>query len=408
MRKHRLVITGLALLVSLPLLAREPASVLGFTYYIVNTTDDSSDGSCDSTHCTLREAITSANSDGGNSIIIFDIPVGAGYNPSTGVWTIQLTSALPALTENGTGIHGSTQTDNRGDTNPYGPEIAVNGASSYDCFFLWSANNTIEGLAINQCVYGIQIISDLAHHNNIRGNYIGLDAQGSAASGNTQDGIYIGYASDNTVGGETADDRNIISGNGWDSICIYGAPADRNVISRNYIGTDSSGRLDVGNGGCGVGIGGGAQDNQVGPDNIIAFNDAHGVSISGSETIHNTVTRNSIHSNLWGGITLHDGGNGGILPPVITMASCTSASGTAPAGYLVRLFSDYENEGRQYHWWDVADGGGAWTVTLPSGMFIYPNLTATATDTAGNTSQFSLEVPSGCQYLWMPLGLKHY
>jgi CSLREA domain-containing protein len=408
MRKHRAVTIGLALLVSLPLLAREPASVLGFTYYTVNSTTDPGDGNCDVTQCTLREAITAANSDGGNSIIVFNIPIGTGYNPSTGVWTIQLASALPKLAENGTGIHGSTQTDNQGDTNPHGPEIAVNGASSYDCFILWSANNTVEGLAINECMYGIQIISALAHHNNIRGNYIGLDAQGSTASGNTQDGVYIGYASDNTVGGDTPDDRNIISGNGWDAVDIYGAPADRNVISGNYIGTDSSGRLDVGNGGSGVGIAGGAQDNQVGPDNIIAFNDAHGVSISGSETIHNTVTQNSIHSNLWQGITLSDGGNGGILPPVITTASCNSASGTAPAGYGIRLFSDREDEGRQYHWWDVADGSGAWSVTLPSGLFTYPNLTATATDTAGNTSEFSPEVPNGCQYLWMPLGLKGY
>ena len=94
------------------------------------------------------------------------------------------------------------------------------------------------------------------------------------------------------------------------------------------------------------------------------------------------------------------------MPPQITTPSCTSASGTAPAGYGILLFSDYEDEGRQFHGWDVADKAGTWSVTLPSGMFSYPNLTATATDTSGNTSEFSAPVRNGCEFIFLPLTMK--
>jgi hypothetical protein len=408
MRRHVYLLSTLALLVSLLFLAREPASVLGFTVYIVNSTADPGVCWCDATECTLSEAITAANVDGGMSSIVFNIPTSdGGYNSSTGVWTIQLTSALPELTDDWTAIMGSTQADNHGDTNGYGPEIAVNGASTYNCFVLGSAHNTIEGLAVNECRNGIQIVGSGAHHNNISGNYIGLDAHGSVASGNTESGIYIGNASDNTIGGDTANARNIISGNAWRGVDIYGAGADRNLVKNNYIGTDASGRVDVGNAWNGVQIDGGAQDNKIGPDNIIAYNGG-AVLISGSGTISNTITQNSIHSSLWGGITLSGEANDKMLPPQITAASCTSAIGTAPEGYWIELFSDYEDEGRQFHGSEQAIEGNVWMVSLPSGMFSYPNLTATATDGSGNTSEFSDWEPSGCLFSYLPLTMKGY
>jgi hypothetical protein len=411
MRKHPYLLGCLVLLLSLLLLAREPASVLGVTYYIVNSGADPGDiPLCTEAECTLREAITAADSDAGSSNIAFDIPASdPGYNSSTGVWTIYLAGDLPTFTDDGTAIMGSTQTDNQGDTNPYGPEIAVNGASAYECFLVGSANNTLEGLAINQCTYGIRINGILpgVHHNNIVGNYIGLDAQGIAASGNTMDGIYIHNSGDNTVGGDTGDARNIISGNLMKGVVIHGDGADRNLIKGNYIGTDASGRGDVGNADYGVGISGGAQDNQIGPDNIIAYN-LHGVLIGQSETIYNTVTQNSIHSNVGMGIWLSLGGNGGILPPEITMASCSSAIGAAPEGHTIELFSDYDGEGRQFHGSAQATKWNLWMVSLPSGLFSYPNLTATATDTAGNTSEFSDPFPNGCLFRYLPLTMKGY
>ena len=65
------------------------------TLFIVTTTADHNDFSCDS-DCTLREAIQAANNTAGDSVIIFDIPTtDSGY--SNGVWTITLAAALPPL-----------------------------------------------------------------------------------------------------------------------------------------------------------------------------------------------------------------------------------------------------------------------------------------------------------------------
>ncbi|MGB3905223.1 MAG: CSLREA domain-containing protein [Anaerolineae bacterium] len=409
MRKYGLVVTGLALILCIvtPL-----GSVTGAAFaYTVNTTDDDVDvGGCQQAptgDCTLREAITDANGDGDVSNIAFNIPTSSGYNPSTGVWTIQLGTALPALTEDATAIMGSTQTGNQGDTNPYGPEIAVNGASAYDCFRLTSASNTVERLAINQCTSGILIVGSAAHDNNVCGNYIGLDAQGTAASGNTQFGIYIGYASDNTIGGSTTNDRNIISANGQEGVDIYGSGADRNLISGNYIGTDASGLVDVGNLSSGVNIGGGAQENEIGPNNIIAYNDAHGVSIGGSATKYNTVTQNSIHSNLWGGILLSGGANDPILAAYDVGAICDGGGASSGANLQWEAFSDFDGEGRFFESTGGTDTGSF--AFWPAGdLFHYPNVTLTVTDASGNTSEFSDPVPSGCLFGYLPLSMKGY
>ena len=411
MRKCVLITTGLVLLLCLvapPTSAvREPNRSLQGPDYVVNSTADPGDGTCDTPECTLREAITAANLDADISNIAFNIPASdGGYNSSTGVWTIYLTSALPPLLQDGTGVMGSTQTGNRGDKNPYGPEIAVNGASSYDCFRLWSAYNTIEGLAIIQCTIGVILGGG---YNTIIANYIGLNAQGTAASGNTQSGILI-TSSDNTIGGGTADARNVVSGNDWTGVRVYGAGAGCNVISGNYIGTDSSGRVDVGNLGDGVTISDGAQENQIGPDNIIAYNaykGGAGVRISGSATISNTITQNSIHSNLGKGIWLQDLANGNLAAPYDVVGLCLG--GGAYSGPLLQweAFSDFDGQGRFFE----STGGtdtGSFSFSPAGDLFRYPYVTLTVTDEGGNTSEFSDPESSGCLFGYLPLCMKAY
>ena len=50
--------------------------------------------------------------------------------------------------------------------------------------------------------------------NLIAGNYIGTDATGKLALGNASDGVQLTGASSNTVGGTTIGAGNLISGNG--------------------------------------------------------------------------------------------------------------------------------------------------------------------------------------------------
>ena len=62
----------------------------GVASYVVNTTDDVDDGTCDFAHCSLREALELAAYEQGPHVITFEIPtLDPGYDSVTGVWTIQ-------------------------------------------------------------------------------------------------------------------------------------------------------------------------------------------------------------------------------------------------------------------------------------------------------------------------------
>ena len=82
--------------------------------------------------------------------------------------------------------------------------------------------------------------------NLVEGNLLGLSAAGVALPGAIHQGVFINLASGNTIGGTTAAARNVISGN-LTGIEIDGGSA--NVVLGNYIGTDTTGNLAIGNAG---------------------------------------------------------------------------------------------------------------------------------------------------------------
>jgi hypothetical protein len=57
---------------------------------------------------------------------------------------------------------------------------------------------------------------------------------------------------DNTVGGTTANDRNVISGNGQDGVSFAGVGAAHNTVASNFIGTNAAGTTAIANHGAGV------------------------------------------------------------------------------------------------------------------------------------------------------------
>ena len=84
--------------------------------------------------------------------------------------------------------------------------------------------------------------------NVVAGNLIGTDITGTAALGNGLNGVGIDTgASDNIIGGTTASARNIISANGNSGVQIIGA--NDNLVEGNYIGTDMTGTVGLGNNG---------------------------------------------------------------------------------------------------------------------------------------------------------------
>ena len=134
----------------------------------------------------------------------------------------------------------------------------------------------------------------------IRGNRIGTSEDGTVDLGNTSHGIQIVNSSGSIVGGTTAGQRNIISGNDGSGVFIVGdinTPASNNLVIGNYIGVDVSGNTELNNNGSGVAI----QDRNntvggttVGARNVISGNSVNGVTISTTLATGNTVAGNYI------------------------------------------------------------------------------------------------------------------
>ena len=92
---------------------------------------------------------------------------------------------------------------------------------------------------------GVSVDAGSPGENVIEGNYIGVSASGTVVLRNFANGIFLDAPRD-TIGGLVPGSRNIISGNVLPGIFV-GISASSTVIQGNYIGTDSSGTLDFGN-----------------------------------------------------------------------------------------------------------------------------------------------------------------
>ena len=57
----------------------------------------------------------------------------------------------------------------------------------------------------------------------------------------------VDSASNNTIGGTAAGARNVISGNGSDGVVFIDGSATGNLVAGNYIGTDVTGTMALGN-----------------------------------------------------------------------------------------------------------------------------------------------------------------
>jgi len=249
-----------------------------------------------------------------------------------------------------------------------------------------AGRNIISG---NRCA-GVWLGFPETTANTVTGNYIGTDLKGTAALSNGGEGAVVinQDAQDNLIGGDTAGQGNLISGNERDGISISGSGTKNNAVSGNYIGTDAGGTKPLGNRGNGVSIFSGAGSNAIGPGNLIAFN-ANGVRVMGEGATGNLITQNSIYDNLELGIQITSGGNLELPAPAITFLSTRLIRGTAPPDTRVEIFFDKQDEGSTFEGSTITDLGGDFVYRLPAGRFPDLNLTATATDPQGNTSNFS-------------------
>src|SRR5262249_44378504 len=152
----------------------------------------------------------------------------------------------------------------------------------------------------------------------------GTDAMGTVALGNSDDGVDIISSSGNTIGGIVAGTANVISGNGlYRTSGVELDSSSDNLVEGNFIGTDATGTISLGNIGDGVEIdtvspladtnGGPSTDNTIGgasaiAGNLITDNDGPGVAVTG-DAVGNQITANRIFGNQNQAIDL---GNDGV------------------------------------------------------------------------------------------------
>jgi hypothetical protein len=483
--------------VGLILLGGSPLSAATF---MVTTTADSGPGS-------LRDAITLANATPGPDLIHFSIP-------GAGVQTIVPLSPLPPLTDpSGVWIDGFTQPG----AGPGGAPpatatllIELQGilAGACDGITIQSDNNQVQGLVINQFAWdGIHIEGGVANpsadFNLVQANFVGTDPSGTVDLGNgtntaaLRSGIHVGNTAFGSAMNNTID-ANLVSGNWAEGIRIAGpiqpGAVGTNFVTSNFVGTDRSGALDLGNDHQGVALTEGTTANQIlfnvvsgndydgiglqglnnvpfpqppiqtsnnliaqnivgldasatsplpnamhgitlgtyGPsvwgcadantidENVIAYNGGDGIAVVEDfvDTVNadgNRITRNAVWSNMGLGIDLGDdgvtpddpgdldtGANQELNYPVLTSALYTPAKtlirGTlqidvSPSLALVEIFKARvdptgHGEGEVYLGSSVPAPDGSWSFTTTQ-LLPGDRVTTTATDSSGNTSEFS-------------------
>jgi len=92
---------------------------------------------------------------------------------------------------------------------------------------------------------GIAIYINGASNVVVEGNYVGLDATGTIDAGGTSPGVMVDGALGARIGGSTAAQRNVIGGVG-NGVLVQGT-CNGLVVQGNYIGTNAAGTAAVGN-----------------------------------------------------------------------------------------------------------------------------------------------------------------
>jgi len=289
--------------------------------------------------------------------------------------------------------------------------------------------------------YGMSLTGGPSANNSFQGNRIGTNAAGTAAIPNTLGGVFVSDGiNQSTFEGNVVSGNDQ---SGFDIAGGISTPPTDNSLTDNMIGVGGDGTTAIPNGDQGIELRTGATQNTIGgtspgDGNVIAHNGGdddgqdEGIVMTGNDTVANPILRNSIHSNGVDvfdigidlgadGVTLNDdlaqdadvGPNGLQNFPVLTEAlsgNSTTVSGTldseASTQFRVEFFSSPaadpsgHGEGETYlgatNVITDVDGGASFTASVPGTAPVGDAVTATATGVAAgaltDTSEFSQSV----------------
>lgn len=183
-----------------------------------------------------------------------------------------------------------------GGTTP-GAAVVISGNNANGIWFLAAGGDTVEG------------------------DLIGTDPTGTTRIPNGGNGVaLVAGSSSNTIGGTTAADRNVISGNSGSGVVLSDSGTQYNVVQNDFIGTNATGRFAISNGGDGVLVENGASINALSYD-VISGNGVDNVLFTGATTSYNYVIDSKIGLNAAGtgavsnfgdqvGVQITNGANG--------------------------------------------------------------------------------------------------
>ncbi len=323
----------------------------------------------------------------------------------------------------GTDITGTVAMGNGG-TGVFADDSTLIGGTTPEARNVISANATSFGSG------NVSIGDAFGANVTVQGNYIGTDVTGTRALGSPLIGINVSRNGNHLIGGTVAGAGNVISGHsiGIDLGDVTANPIQGTTVQGNLIGLNAAGTGAIPNTTRGIIVDSSSNiigGTEAGAANKIAFNNGPGILINSGTS--NSIRGNSIFSNAGLGIDLgppvFPQTENGVTPndpndldtgantlqnfPVLTSVT-TGGGNTTIQGSLnstpnqtfqIDFYSsaalDPSGNGEGALFFNTtsvntdANGNASINVTFPMSLAAGRIITATATNSAGNTSEFS-------------------
>ncbi len=252
-----------------------------------------------------------------------------------------------------------------------------------------STENNVHGnTLLNNTSFGLQL--RLGSNNNLISN--------NNSTQNASYGFYVRSDANTLSGNQATANRNV----GINLKSENATPLQNNIIVSNTVSSNTGSGIDIrgasntevrqnrveANSVHGIYLTDGAVGTVV-IGNIINTNTENGIRVNTLLSYQNRWSANAIYNNPLGGINISAGANNSIPRPKIRAIEGRFVMGNANTpNATVEIFTDDSAQGRYFLGSTTADAEGNFTLMI-SGSFVAPNAVAVATDTQGNSSEFS-------------------